>query len=312
VKRPGIAAALLLVGLAGRAGAASPGSTAGAFAPIPIGADIVGAGGAGTVLERGAFSPFWNPAGLALATKNEVAVDYTNLFGLDVARHTTVAFSWHRAPERPIMEADKLHFVPSGRQLGFGVELGVTSVDFDPESYHELTPSFAFGTTVARGAALGMVLRILRANSDFDATSANGYQFDLGFALDRYQPLSFAVATRHLLSSISWENDATDALPAAVTAGIAYHHRASFTLAAEATASEDQSPVEVARVGGEWTPRFPIALRAGGAYHQDRGDERVEPAFGAGILAGGLHFDYAYVGEGALDPTHRVSLRYRF
>jgi hypothetical protein len=305
---------LVALAIAPRAHAAPPGSTSGAFAPIPIGADLLGSGGAGTVLERGAFATFWNPANLALARQHEVAIDYTNLFGLDIARHTAIAVAWHRAPARPVLDQGELRYRPTGRQTGFGIELGVTSVDFDPETYREVTPAFAFGTTVARGTAVGASLRILSATSDFDATSAIGYTLDLGFTLDRYEPWSVGVATRHLLSGISWEDDATDRLPAAITGGVAYRGlHPGLVLAAEATMSEDQSPIEVARVGGEWTPSLPIALRAGLAYRQDRGEDRYEPAFGVGTHLGGLYLDYARVGDDdTLDPSHRISLRFRF
>ena len=96
-----------------------------------------------------------------------------------------------------MLEAGQLHYEPTGRQTGFGIELDVTSVDFDPETYSEVMPAFAFGTTVARATAVGASLKILRASSDFDATSAIGFTLDLGFALDRYTPWSLAVATRH-------------------------------------------------------------------------------------------------------------------
>ena len=305
--------AVLALG-SGRAAAATPASTTGAFAPIPIGADVLGAGGVGTVLERGAFAPFWNPANLALAPKSEVAVDYTNLYGLDLAHHTTVAVAWHRSPSKPVLGPDgTLHYEQSDRHTGFGFQLGVTSVDFDPETYREVTPALSFGTTLARGAALGMALRILSAASDFDGASALGYGFDVGFTLDRYAPWSLAVATRNLLSSVSWEDDSTDRLPAALTAGIAYQGLPDFTLAAEATMSEDQFPVEVARFGAEWTPAFPLALRGGLAIRQDRGDDTYEPAFGAGTHLGALFLDYARVGgDETLDASHRISLRFRF
>jgi hypothetical protein len=312
--RRALAGALLLLAAArGPAAAAPPGSTTGAFAPIPIGADVLGAGGTGTVLERGAFAPFWNPANLALVPKSEIAVDYTNLYGLDIAHHTTVAIAWHRSSSRPVIGSEgNLKYAPSGRQTGFGIQLGVTSVDFDPETYREVTPALAFGTTLARGAAFGLALRILSAASDFDGTSAIGYGFDVGFTLDRYAPWSLAVATRNLLSSVSWEDDSTDRLPAALTAGIAYRLSA-LTLAAESTMSEDQSPIESARFGAEWSPRFPLALRGGLAIRQDRGDDRYEPAFGAGTHLGGLFLDYARVGgDETLDASHRISLRFRF
>jgi hypothetical protein len=306
-------AGLIACALSSPAGAAPPGSTTGAFAPIPLGADVLGSGGAGTVLERGAFATFWNPANLALAAKHEVAVDYTNLFGLDIARHTAVAVTWHSSPQRPVLANGELRYESSDRRTGFGIELDVTSVDFDPETYSEVMPAFAFGTTVARGTAVGTSLKILRASSDFDATSAIGFTLDLGFALDRYAPWSVAVATRHLLSSVSWEDEASDRLPVALSGGVAYRGLAAFTLAAEGTISEDQSPIEVARFGAEWAPHLPIALRAGVAYRQDRGEDRVEPAFGAGTHLGGLYLDYARVGdEDTLDPSHRITLRFRF
>jgi hypothetical protein len=312
--RRALARALLLLAAAqGPAAAAPAGSTAGAFASIPIGADVLGAGGTGTVLERGAFAPFWNPANLALSPKSEVAVDYTNLYGLDIAHHTTVAIAWHRTSSRPVLGPEgNLKYAPSGRQTGFGIQLGVTSVDFDPETYREVTPALSFGTTLARGAAFGLALRILSAASDFDGTSAIGYGFDVGFTLDRYAPWSVAVATRNLLSSVSWEDDSTDRLPAALTAGIAYR-RSALTLAAEGTLSEDQSPIEAARFGAEWDASFPLTLRGGLAFRQDRGDDRYEPAFGAGTYLGGLLLDYARVGgDETLDASHRISLRFRF
>jgi hypothetical protein len=98
-----------------------------------------------------------------------------------------------------------------------------------------------------------------------------------------------------------------------LTAGVAYRGFSAFTLVAEGTITEDQSPIEVARFGAEWAPHLPLAVRAGVAYRQDRGEDRVEPAFGAGTHLGGLYLDYARVGDDdTLAPSHRISLRFRF
>jgi hypothetical protein len=192
-------------------------------------------------------------------------------------------------------------------------------VDLDPESYNEVVPAFSFATTAWGVLAAGATFRILSANSDFDNTGALGYAVDLGVASDlrsfsdRLASWSVGAAAKNLLSNISWDDDTSDRLPVLFTVGLAYHGLSGVALAAEATTSEDHFPIQVVRFGGEWIPRDPLLLRGGLAMHEDRGDDRYELTFCAGTHLGGLHLDYAYVGDNdLLDATNRVSVRFTF
>ena len=314
MRRLGAAAAAgaLLLAFAPGAGADIPGATAGAFAPIDVGARVLGLGGAGVVAERGAFAPYWNPANLAFLPASEVAIDHADLFGLGIARHTELGLAWRRIPTRRVLRDGRLVEEPRGGQLGFGFELGVTTVDLDPETYTELAPAFSVAGRLASGIGAGGTLRILRASSDLAGLSATGYALDLGLALDRGTAWSAGATAKNLVSTVSWSDDTSDHLPASLAVGAAYHGFPGLLLAAEATASEDHFPLERAHLGGEWR-RDPLALRAGLVLHQDRGEDRVEVTLGAGTRFRGLHLDYAYLGDNqTLDSTHRLSLRLAF
>jgi hypothetical protein len=309
------AAGAVLLALAPGAGADIPGATAGAFAPIDVGARVLGLGGAGVVAERGAFAGYWNPANLAFLPASEVAVDHTDLFGLGIARHTEVGLAWRRVATRRAIRDGRLVYEPRGGQLGFGYELGVTTVDLDPETYTELAPAFSIASRLSSGIGAGGTLRILRASSDLDDLSATGYALDLGLALDHGAAWSAGATARNLLSTVSWSDDTSDRLPLSLAVGAAHRGLGGLPgllLAAEATASEDHFPIERVNLGGEWI-RDPLALRAGLVLHQDRGEDRVELTLGAGTRFRGLHLDYAYLGDNqTLDSTQRLSLRLTF
>lgn len=306
------AASAALFALAPGAGADIPGATAGAFAPIDVGARVLGLGGAGVVAERGAFAGYWNPANLAFLPASEVAVDHTDLFGLGIARHTEVGLAWRRAPTRRVLRDGRLAYEPRGGQLGFGFELGVTTVDLDPETYTELAPAFSLAGRLASGIGAGGTLRILRASSDLDDLSAIGYALDLGLALDHGTAWSAGATAKSLISTVSWSDHTSDRLPVTLAVGAAYRGFPRLLLAAEAAASEDHFPIERFHLGGEWT-RDPLVLRAGLVLHQDRGEDRTELSLGAGTRFRGLHLDYAYLGDNqTLDATQRLSLRLTF
>jgi hypothetical protein len=292
--------------------AAIPGATAGAFARIDVGARVLGLGGVGVVAERGAFAIHWNAANLAYLEGNEVAIDYADLFGLGIARHTAVALAWRKIPTRRVLREGRLATEPSGGQLGFGLELALTTVDLEPETYTEFAPAFSFAGSPWSGLAAGTSIRLLRASSDLEDTSALGYALDFGVALDRFAPWTVGATAKNLLSTVSWSDETSDRLPVQVEAGLAYQGFPCLVLAASASASEDISPLERAHLGGEWQVD-PIALRGGITIHQDRGEDRVGLNLGAGARFRGLHLDYAFVGENnTLDPTQRVSFRLIF
>jgi len=302
----------LMLASASPAPAAIPGATAGAFARIDVGARILGMGGVGVVTERGAFAGHWNAANLVHLEANELAVDYADLFGLGIARHTTVAVAWRRTATRRVLREGRLATVPRGGQLGFGLELALTTVDLEPETYTEFAPAFSFAGSPWSGLAAGSRIRLLRASSDLDDVSAFGYAIDLGLAVERFAPWRVGAQARNLLSTLAWSDDTSDHLPVAIEVGLAYEMLPCLLLAAAATASEDLSPIESARLGGEWN-LDPIALRAGITLHQDRGEDRFGMNLGAGARLRGLHLDYAFVGEDdTIDPSQRVSLRLIF
>jgi hypothetical protein len=309
----GLLVAVMLASPASLATAATPRATGGAFARIDVGARILGMGGVGVVAEQGAFASHWNAANLAYLADTEVAVDYTDLFGLGIARHAAVAVAWRRIPTRRILDDEgRVSTVPRGRQLGFGVDLALTTVDLEPETYTEFSPAFSFAGAPWNGVAAGGRIRILRASSDLDDVSSYGYALELGFAVERFTPWIAAAQFRNLISSVAWSDDTSDHLPVALDVGLGYEILPSLLLAASATTSEDFAPLERAHLGGEWD-LDPIALRAGITVHEDRGEDAFGLSLGAGARLRGLHLDYAFVGQDdTLDPTQRISLRLIF
>ncbi|MEO7868874.1 MAG: hypothetical protein ABIU54_14640, partial [Candidatus Eisenbacteria bacterium] len=119
------------------------------------------------------------------------------------------------------------------------------------------------------------------------------------------------IAGQNFGGGMIWDN-ARWRMPASMGAGVALDHAASgLRLALDVNAPSTYG--RDVRAGAEWRFRDRLALRGGWRrVVGGESDERLNgPAFGLGLKAGSLWFDYAFQVAEAGASTHRVSLNLR-
>lgn len=300
---PSLIAAAAVVLLADAASAATPGF---AFLEIPTGARATGLGGAFASVATGPEAIYWNAAGVATATRLEIAGGHSELlanlrhdyFSLAVpAWGGGMAASIRALYSEPIDERDDL-----GNLIGsFGA--------------HDLELSLGYGHPVAAGIKVGGTASVIRERISNEAAMTFGFGAGATWEPEPLPGAKLAIAARNLGHSAHYDFDgeagAPIELPAAGQAGISYARgfgaRLHVTGAVEGEAVRGRSMLglfgaEVADVSG-------AALRLGVRVN----DTASTMSFGAGYALPSFSFDYAFVPLSLdLGDTHRFSFNARF
>lgn len=283
--------------------AAQPGF---AFLEVPAGARAAALGGAYASVARGADAAFWNPAGLADFSGNELAATHTETYQHLRHEHVAVAgrlfggglaASFRALYSEAIDERDDL-----GNLVGtFGA--------------HDLEFLAGYGRRLANGLSLGFTAQAVRERiADLGTTT---WAVGAGAAWDvPALPGARASLSLHHLGPaghylFEGEQGEPVGLPTALHAGVSYARTALQNLtglvALEARATRGRELLLA--VGGELDSPVGAALRFGFRA----GDDVATWSTGAGWRARGLSVDYAYVPSRIeLDDTHRFSLTTRF
>ncbi len=301
------AAALLLL----QAGASAGASRTGAFAPADPGVRAAAMGGAFTALGGEPSALYWNPAALHYQTGRSVEASYADLYGLGLARRTSLTFGTKAVYDVPRFVRDRVE-VRRDTASGPGYAFGVQSlfVDVDGGGYSEIAVGGGAAWSYGDRLAAGVSLRGLFVSSDFEDVSAIGYDLGLGIGWQYSSRERIALAVPHLMSRLFWRFDSTERLPLGVAAGWSRRLGAHATVSADAELREgEDSPYRLA-VGAEvWIVPQRLALR-GGYRRLDGGSETLaKPTFGAGVRFSRLRLDYAYrLEHEALGDSHRLGL----
>lgn len=302
--RPLLLSLLLVLGIAVPVQAQETGL---AFLRLGVNASAMAVGDAQTALTRDAFSVYWNPAGLAAASSNSVALSH-HIWIADTRTYTAAAR--FRAGERG------------------GVGLFVTATDSELEQRSQPTPE-PDGTFSVSGlnasAAYGRTLGPVRAGvavkyltERIFGYSSNGYAIDAGLQYDLGQDFaSLGVALQNLGSMSDLAEEATE-LPTLLRGGVAVSPLSVQARSDGATVLDATFIAEVSHVFTDAYTRVHlgtaidvldlVTVRAGYITN----DDLRSLTFGGGLMLEGIQFDYAFLPfeEGFEGPGHVLSLLY--
>ncbi|MBM3316269.1 MAG: hypothetical protein FJY75_00310 [Candidatus Eisenbacteria bacterium] len=309
-------AALLLAGLCARPCPAGEGGggIAGAFAEVGPGARGAALAGALAPCVDDATAVYWNAARLVDLDAPAAAVGYADLFGLGLARHTTLHFAFPLRGRSVSWEAGRFRAAPGASRGALGVGLQTTRIDLDPEAYAEYDLAVAYARRGPWGLAWGATGRALAVRADLTGVGATGYAGDLALGRALGDRASVALVLRSLISRLAWDNGTSESLrPTAQLAG-ALAPAARWTLPAALLWDIDAGRLLQAALGIEWGPLGEtIRLRGGLRWRDDGESALLAGALGAGLRWQELRFDYALALEReALGDTHRFSVGYSF
>lgn len=295
--------ACLAVAFAPRpANAAPPGF---AFLDVPAGARASALGGAFVSAGTGVEAAFWNPAGLAMVEKIEIAGSHYEF--IQNLRHE--------------------QFAIAGRQLGGGVAMSLRAFYSQPVEArddlgnltgtfggHDLDFAIAYGRTLAPGLHAGLAAHLIRERIADQSTGTWSLGAGMSWAPGS-GPLRLGVAVDHLGPDASYTFAGGPGqpvrLPAAVQAGATWSFAMPATMglatSLETRLTRGREPVAMA--GAELSHPSGAALRLGARAN----DTASTFGMGAGYALRALRLDYAYVPFRLdLGDTHRISFTTRF
>ena len=295
---------------------------------LPLGARIVGVGGAGVAGQFGAESQLANPAALGFVTSREVAL----LHGQDFfARRDLLATV---IPSRRLgtfaVSGYLVNLAETPATDDFGNQIGTAYV-------RSVSAAASYASTFGRDIAVGLTYRVVQLRFDCSGTcTAQGAppptepvrgttsMIDIGaqYDLRRKLPLVLGASVRYLgLRLQVKDSEQADALPTQLAVGARYDVEALTKRAKDTRLRVSADVVRGLGAGGadpavhagaEGTFRQTFALRGG--WVQRRGDSG--PSVGFGYAGRRVGFDVARQLTGfsvdAGDPPTFVALRYLF
>lgn len=269
-----------------------------AFLKIGAGSRAAALGEAYVALANDATAIYWNPAGLALSNKAQLAV--THLEWLENINHNFAAISFRGfggtlglAITTQAIPGIELRDKPTAEPLG----------TFDAR---DVAFALAYGKKWSENLAVGVAVKALYEK--IYLTSANGFAVDVG--LNWQSPLAdlrLAAAVQNL-GSMSALLDEKIKLPAVIRFGLAYQLSKSESGSGVTLVADHLTYLEGGAhpsAGVEWSLRGVMALRGGYQF----GRENRGLAAGLGTSLGSYQFDYGFSAfRNDLGQAHRFSI----
>ena len=298
--RGAVVALVVLFAGAGAALAADPGETGAAFLKIGAGARAAGMADAYSAVAQHATATYWNPAGIAGITGNELHA--THAEWISDVRYEYLAG----------VHGMKGHAV--GFQLGL-LHMGTLDGRDDSGNFtgsfraYDTMAGISYAYRPARSLELGLTGKVIYQKiHDY---SAVGFAGDLGL---RYRTpvrgLVLAATATNIGTSMKFVEDEFS-LPFQFRAGAAYRTRSVLSgliLSSDLRFPNDSDAK--AHFGAELWLHEMIALRGGAKF----GYDEEAGALGFGVKHRNFLFDYAFVpfsSSSELGDTHRVSFGWR-
>jgi hypothetical protein len=300
-----VSSSILAVALlaASAASAATPGF---AFLEIPTGARAVGLGGAYASVAKGPEAMYWNAAGVATASRLEIAGGHSELFtNLRHDYFSLAAPAWGGGMAASIRA---LYSEPIDERDDLGNLIGTFGA-------HDLELSLGYGHPVGAGVTVGGTASMIRERISNLAAMTFGFGAGATWEPEVLPGARLAIAGRNLGHSAHYTFDGEDGspieLPASGQAGISYSSglgsRMHVTGAVEGEAVRGRSMLGM--FGAELGDLSGVALRMGVRVN----DTASTMSFGAGYALQSFSFDYAFVPLNLdLGDSHRFSFNARF
>ena len=277
-------AAFALLAAAGHC--AAQGTSGSQFLAVGMGARSTGMGGAAVSLANDGTTLHWNPAGLTLVGGHNLAVSH-------VAWLSDASYQY----------ASYVGPLGESGAVGLAVERGGLSWDNTNEGDFDagdFSGVIGYGRRLSGNLGAGGSLKYISSTLGDD--SAASYALDVGAVYRLSDNLRLGAAARNLGPGLQYR-ESEDPLPATLAMGGSWAWR-DVTLALDI---EKQNDLEtVPRVGIEYVPVAPLALRGGYVGGGDSALDALTGGFGlrwSDVWA----FDYAYR-PSELGGTHQVGL----
>jgi len=286
------------------------GTTSASFLKIGLGARPAAMGFAFAAISDDLNAIQYNPAGLSQLKGNNVAVTYLSYF-------QDINYGW-MAYSMPMNISGPGTFGVSFGYLTLGgiEKRGLTDTDAADSLFGasdmQVALSYAF-KDVVEGLSLGTNIKMV--TEAIDTVRATGFAVDLGAFMDLKDlipDLTASIALQNLGTGLKFTS-INDPFPTNIKTGVAIKLLdKTLLLAADSDYALSDAKLSF-RVGMEYWLQGMIAPRIGYA---------VAPSTSLGSLAGlgaglgiklsELNLDYAFLPQGDLGNTHRVTLGYKF
>ncbi len=250
------------------------------------GARSTAMGGAFTAVADDADAILFNPAGLPLLQRNEMAFSYANRFGL--IRNNFWGYVL------PIFDNHALGF--DWRRESFS----------DPElGFSEDLLHLSYGYRIHPRISFGVGMKWLRQSLDLDRNtlrSASGLGVDASLLLSPVRRFRIGAVVQDIGGTSVKYNQRSDRIaPMSVRGGVAFQPVDGATLAVDVDR-------RTARLGAEYQIAAPLALRAGTQKDLDKSAAGWLYTFGFGLRYRFLRLDYAYERHPVLPATHHAAM----
>ncbi len=310
---------ILVTALLGLMNAAPPAEADGAivasFADLEPGGRGAGLAGAFSPVVNDASALYWNPARLIEVRQGSLSATYADLFSLDLVHNTSVFVAFPVYSPHPSWSDGEIREEGIKPFMTWGVGLVSTSVDLDPENYHENDIAFGFGRQGRFGFSYGLVAHYLTVGSDVQQTEddklkASGYSLDLAISRSLHPTLSLSVVLKSLTSSLSHDNASKETLVPRAICGFNWSPAGNLNIPVALVYNMESNLLRQFSGGVEWSPAGDIFTVRGGLRWRDGGKEsEIFPGAGLSFHLNPVTFDYGFAaGREELGDTHRLGL----
>lgn len=303
-----------------------------AFLKIGVGAREVGLGSAVTSMAYDANQIFWNPAGTALRTDQQlgVAISHNNWIG-DLS-YNGAAIGYNLGTAGTItagVQVFGISDIPANRQTGYEDPI-LQDLVTDQETsatynYQDMALSLAYARYITERLALGATAKFVRQGIDDQSATAVAFDFGSVYHIGVYG-WQLAARLNNLGSSMRFYNQ-ENPLPLTFSIGTSVYpinsEQMRLMIAVDATKPQDAAQL---LFGGAEVSFFDLLFLRGGYKFNysgvtDGGTADREPisATVEGVsLGGGLQYpvsnvvlaiDYAFTQMDLLNNTHRFTLK---
>ncbi len=284
-------------------------STGGAFLSLGHGARLHGLGNAGVALLRDDAAVFWNPANLAwMQQANGVTLMHADILdGIDDG-YDSVSFGRRAGarlgfPQQPLRPT----------RWGYGFFIAHMGFDFaSGNRWSETTFLFGAAYSLNNYTSIGIGLKGLSGNNDFQSADASGAGLDLALSLLVMERVTLAVVGRDVWTRLRWDTSRWETLAPSVTFGLEV--RPAKRWSGEVDLVLREGTLQKAAAGVEWQAYRDLFWVRGGITHVAPGEARLYPSAGAGLRFSRCVLDYGvgFDEDDALGIGQRLSLRVMF
>lgn len=288
--------------------------TAGAFSRMGFGARGMGMGNALTAVRFGEYSGYYNPAAVALLKTNSLSMSY-GILSLDRNLNTL----YYSQP------------IDTNAGISLGVlNSAVTNIDgrdidgFHTEMYSVSENQFSLSFALRiRSITFGLTTKLYYYYL-FEDLASSSVGFDFGFVYPITKQLTVAGVFRDFNAKYRWDtsdlygqagNSTIEKFPARQTIGASYQLEEFSTLVSAEVERSNRSTT-IIRLGGEYTPREEVTVRAGLDGWNTKESELAHPSFGFTVRTNYTEWkpslNYAYILEPyGLFSMHVIALSIR-